>query len=59
MPGVLWPRAMLLRADLLTAFGRKEEARKWYTRFIDFWSTADPVFQPTVTRAKNALTALR
>jgi len=49
---------MLLRADLAAALGRRDEARKWYARFIDMWATADPELQPTVQRAKNALAAL-
>src|SRR5262249_37230453 len=49
--GMLWPRMMLLRADLASALGFPEEARAWYKRFIDLWSGADPEFQPLVQRA--------
>jgi tetratricopeptide (TPR) repeat protein/TolB-like protein len=52
------PRAMLLRADLAAATGQREEARTWYRRFIDVWSTAVPEFQPLVERARKALAAL-
>ena len=52
------PRAMLLRADLAAATGQREEARTWYRRFIDVWSTAVPEFQPIVERARKALAAL-
>jgi tetratricopeptide (TPR) repeat protein len=52
------PRMMLMRADLAAALGRKEEARTWYTRFIDLWSTAIPELQPIVERARQALAAL-
>lgn len=52
------PRAMLLRADLAAATGRADEARTWYQRFIDVWSTAVPELQPTVDRAKQSLARL-
>lgn len=52
------PRAMLLRADLAAAAGQRDEARAWYTRFIDMWSTAVPEFQPIVERARKSLAAL-
>lgn len=52
------PRAMLLRADLAAATGQVEEARTWYQRFIDVWSTAVPELQPTVSRAKQSLARL-
>ena len=52
------PRAMLLRADLAAATGQVDEARTWYQRFIDVWSTAVPELQPTVERAKQSLARL-
>ena len=52
--GLLWPRMMLLRADLATALGFRDEARTWYRRFIELWATADAEFQPIVTRARGA-----
>lgn len=52
------PRAMLLRADLAAARGLNDEARTWYQRFIDTWSTAVPELQPTVERAKQSLARL-
>jgi len=52
------PRAMLLRADLAAAVGQTEEARTWYQRFIDAWSTAVPELQPTVERARQSLARL-
>ena len=52
------PRAMLLRADLAAARGLTDEARVWYQRFIDTWSTAVPELQPTVERAKQSLARL-
>jgi hypothetical protein len=52
------PRAMLLRADLAAATGQTEEARLWYQRFIDAWSTAVPELQPTVERARQSLARL-
>ncbi len=52
------PRAMLLRADLAAASGQRDEARTWYQRFIDVWSTAVPELQPLVDRARKSLAAL-
>lgn len=52
------PRAMLLRADLAAAAGQRDEARTWYKRFIDVWSTAVPELQPLVDRARKSLAAL-
>jgi hypothetical protein len=56
--GLLIPRAMLLRADLAAALGHRDEAKLWYTRFIDLWSTAVPELQPIVERARKSLAAL-
>jgi TolB-like protein len=50
----MWPRAMLLRADLAAALHRTEEARLWYGRFVALWSGADAEFQPIVARARAA-----
>jgi tetratricopeptide (TPR) repeat protein len=52
------PRAMLLRADLASALGQKDEARLWYKRFLDLWAKADPEFQPLVDRVKKSYAAL-
>ena len=52
------PRSMLLRADLAAATGQTDEARTWYQRFIDAWSTAVPELQPTVERARQSLARL-
>jgi hypothetical protein len=52
------PRAMLLRADLAAATGQLAEARTWYQRFIEAWSTAVPELQPTVERARQSLARL-
>lgn len=48
------PRLMLLRADLAAARGHRDEARAWYDRFLDIWSTAVPELQPVVERARLA-----
>ena len=56
--GMLWPRGMLLRADLAAALNYKDEARLWYGRFVELWAKADPPFQPTVDRARRAYRAL-
>lgn len=52
------PRLMLLRADLAAARGHRDEARLWYDRFLQAWSTANPEFQPVVQRARAARDAL-
>ena len=57
-PPVLWPRMMLLRADLALAAGQRDEARTWYRRVLDLWSHADPELQPVVTRIRTALASL-
>jgi hypothetical protein len=56
-PG-LWPRAMLLRADLAMAKGLKDEARTWYLRVLDLWGNADAEMKPTVDRIRAALAKL-
>ena len=57
-PAPLWPRMMLLRADLEVAKGRPEAAKVWYDRLLDLWSTADAEFQPVVERVRKARGAL-
>ena len=52
--GTLWPRAILLRADLELAKGSAEEAKQWYRRFAELWAKADPELQPVVERARKA-----
>jgi hypothetical protein len=52
------PRLMLLRADLAAARGHRDEARAWYDRFIEVWSTAVLELQPVVERARQARAAL-
>jgi hypothetical protein len=47
-------RAMVLRADLAAATGQRDEARRWYKRFLDIWATAQPEFQPLVERVRGA-----
>jgi tetratricopeptide (TPR) repeat protein/TolB-like protein len=59
MPVVyVYPRMMLLRADLAAARSHRDEARTWYKRFIDVWSTAAPELQSIVERARKAHAAL-
>ena len=55
---VLWPRMMLLRADLAAARGFPDEARVWYARVLDLWADADADLQPTVMRIRKAMSAL-
>jgi len=54
---MLWPRAMLLRADLAAALGERVEAQRRYKQFIDLWAKADPDLQPIVSRARAAYQA--
>jgi tetratricopeptide (TPR) repeat protein len=54
----LWPRAMLLRADLAMATGLKDEARTWYLRVLDLWGNADAELKPTLDRIRAALVKL-
>ena len=55
---VLWPRAMLQRADLAAALGFREEARVWYAKLLDLWAEADAELQPLVARIRVALLKL-
>jgi tetratricopeptide (TPR) repeat protein len=57
-PSLFAPRLMLLRADLARARGLRDEARVWYDRFIQAWSTAVPELLPVVERARTARSAL-
>jgi tetratricopeptide (TPR) repeat protein len=50
----LWPRAMLLRADLAAAAGIRDEAKEWYDRVLSLWADADPELQPEVARIRGA-----
>jgi hypothetical protein len=54
LTGWMFPRAMLLRADLATALGKKAEGRLWYARFLQLWSNADPEFAPLMARVRAA-----
>ena len=55
----VWWRMMRLRADLAAAAGSTAEARYWYDRVIDLWSTADAELQPEVERLRAARAALQ
>jgi hypothetical protein len=50
----VWPRMMLLRADLAAATGSRDEARLWYDRVLSLWAEADPELQPEVARIRAA-----
>ena len=52
-PAAIWPRAMLLRADLEAARGNRVEARKWYGRLAALWAKADAELMPIVERVKR------
>ena len=55
---LLYPRLMLMRADLEAAAGDRKTARIWYQRFIDLWSTADPELMPVVERERREMMRL-
>lgn len=52
----LWPRAILVRADLEAAMkaGDKAIAQDLYAKFLDLWSKADPEFAPLLARIRTA-----
>ena len=52
------PRLMLIRADLAAARGQRDEARTWYDRFLEIWSTATVELQPVVERVRASRAAL-
>jgi TolB-like protein len=52
--GMLWPRMMLIRADLAAAAGSAGEAHTWYGRFLDLWMKPDAEFQPVIDRVRKA-----
>lgn len=56
--GALWPRMMLLRADLAAAAGIRTEAMLWYDRVLDLWADADAELRPVVERIRTARAAL-
>ena len=49
---LLWPRALLLRADLEAAVGEKSVARDYYGKFLELWAQADPEFAPLLARVR-------
>ena len=57
----LWPRAILLRADLEATAkgGSKEAARDLYAKFLALWVKSDPEFALLMTRVRASLAALR
>lgn len=55
---LVWPRAMLLRADLEAAKGERRVARDYYTRFLALWAKSDPEFAPLMARVRASLAAL-
>ena len=56
--GVMWPRALLERADLAGALGFRDEARQSYRRFLDLWAGADPEFAPLIARVRKSYAAV-
>jgi tetratricopeptide (TPR) repeat protein len=56
--GMLWPRTLLLLADLAAATGQREEAARAYRLFVEMWEHGDPEVQPIVQRARAALAGL-
>ena len=55
---LLWPRAMLLRADLESSIGEKLVAVDYYKKFLDLWSSSDPEFAPLIARVRASLAKL-
>ncbi len=55
-PGDAWliGRVWLMKADLLRASGRNDEARLYYRRVANLWSLGDADIQPLVQRARAA-----
>jgi hypothetical protein len=56
--GLLFPRIMLLRADLEAAMGSPEGARLWYRRVLDLWAPADAELQPLLDRVRRSYAAV-
>jgi hypothetical protein len=54
LTALLWPRVMLLRADLEAAKGDKQLAKDYYTKFLALWAKADPEFAPVISRVRAA-----
>ena len=52
---LLWPRVMLLRADLEAGAGHTDLARDFYTKFLALWSRPDPELAPLVARVRRAI----
>jgi TolB-like protein/tetratricopeptide (TPR) repeat protein len=52
------PRLSLMRAELEAAIGDRNEARKWYRRFLDLWVDVDPDFAPILERARRGYAAI-
>jgi tetratricopeptide (TPR) repeat protein len=45
-------------ANVLDRLGRREEAMRYYTAFVNAWQNADPELQPQVAAARQRLTEL-
>lgn len=54
----IWPRMMLIRAELADKLGYKDEARTWYTRVLDLWANADAELAPDIARIRAERAAL-
>ena len=52
------PRMLLMRAELAAALGSRDEARRFYQRFVGAFDKAAPELQPVVERARKALATL-
>lgn len=51
---LFYPRAILDRAEVARGLGFRDEAREWYRRFLELWSSADPEFAPILARIRLA-----
>jgi hypothetical protein len=46
-------RAMVLRADLASERGEREQQQQWSRAVVDLWTTADPPLQNVVARMRT------
>jgi hypothetical protein len=53
-----YPFVLRRLGELHASLGHREQARDYYSRFIDLWKDADPELQPQVDQARAALARL-
>jgi len=52
------PVALERLGDLYAARGEREEARRYYGRFVELWESCDPELRPRVRRARERMAGL-